>query len=103
MNTLQQTIDSAVKEAITQISGVTMSSHRDFEIELTKVLTSSIKKAVEEAYKQAEEIVASEMDKTEHTTNQEFIACDDLVINIIKRLRQEVSLIEKKKSEFINK
>ena len=37
--------------------------------------------------REAEEIVAREMDKTEHMTNAEFIACDDLAIKIIKRLR----------------
>lgn len=34
-----------------------------------------------------EEIVRTEMDKTEHMTNAEFIACDELAINIIKRLK----------------
>lgn len=39
-----------------------------------------------EVMEEVKEIVASEMDKTEHLTNQEFIACDDLAIKIIKKL-----------------
>lgn len=90
---LQQTIDNSLKEfdkefKITELYMPTIPVYwvKDF-------ITSSIKKAVEEAYEQAEEIVATEMDYLSvKTTNAEFVACDELAINIINKLRQKYEI-----------
>ena len=50
-------------------------------------------KELQELVKKAEEIVATEMDTKEFATILEFLACDDLAISIIKKLRSLLSTL----------
>lgn len=65
--------------------------HRsEFRAEMLKLFRTVLHQADQAGYArgmgEADKIVREEMDKTEHETPAEFIACDELVINIIKRL-----------------
>lgn len=55
--------------------------------ELRQLFKEELSTALQQKVEEMEEIVSSEMDNSTHLTNAEFIACDDLAIKILKRIR----------------
>jgi len=113
---LQQTIDSAVKETKDKqdIKSILLKcfdndkylwSLADKELHdfVESILTSSIKKAVEEAYKEIEvekKLCRHEINAKDSKCQKQPCTC---MLNQVGSYNEALSLIEKKKSEFLNK
>ena len=90
------------KEAIRELWKKFLRTNPDYDgsideiVDTDKILNwwlSLRQKELQELVKKAEEIVATEMDTKEFATILEFLACDDLAISIIKKLRSLLSTL----------
>lgn len=79
--------DKIIKLSSQKIKECLYEKSRKYSAAQIRNIEIYVESIIDHVLKQVEEVVATEMDnKSTLTTNAEFIACDDLAINIIKRL-----------------